>query len=70
MKVYELIKALAAYPPDTDVYFRTDGRVSEYNGYKEDQGAVDDMECFTVCGNVIGVDDWYERPEIQCTVIY
>lgn len=70
MKVYELIKALTAYPPDTDVYFRADGRVSEYNGNKKDQGAVDDMDCFTVDGNVIGVEDWYDQPEIQCTVIY
>lgn len=70
MTVYELIKKLAQYPADAEVYFRTDGRVSEYEGNKKEQGAVDDMDCFTVDGNVIGVDDWYDHPEIQCTVIY
>ena len=70
MTVYELSKSLVNYPPDTEVYFRADGRVSEYNGNKEEQGAVNDEDCFTVDGNVTGVDDWYDHPEIQCTVIY
>lgn len=70
MTVYELIKELAQYPADAEVYFRADGSVSEYEGNKKEQGAKKDADCFTVDGTVVGLDDWYGHPEIQCCVIY
>ena len=70
MTVYELIQELIKYQPDAEVYFRADGWVSDYKGNQKEQNASADDDRFTVDGEVIGVKDWCNNPEIQCNILY